>query len=65
MVPARTTDLLQPLDVSTNKAAKDIQQEKFRQWYAEQVQKQLEAGIEETAIQVNMVMLTMKEAGAQ
>ena len=41
MVPAGTTDRLQPLDVSTSKAVKDFLREKFRQWYAEQVQKSL------------------------
>ena len=38
MVPAGTTNRLQPLDVSTNKAAKDFLREKFRQWYASQVE---------------------------
>ena len=38
-VPAGTTNRLQLLDVSTNKAAK---REKFWHWYAEQVEKQLQ-----------------------
>ncbi len=38
MVPAGMTDRLQPLDVSTNKAAKDFLREKFRQWYAKEVE---------------------------
>ena len=65
MVPAGTTDRLQPLDVSTNKATKDFLRQKFRQWYADQVQKQIEEGVEVTAVQVNMGMPTMKDAGAQ
>ena len=32
MIPAGTTDRLQPLDVSTNMVAKDFLREKFRQW---------------------------------
>ena len=65
MVPAGTTDRLQPLDVSTNKAAKDFLREKFRHWYAKEVEKQLQAGVVESAVKVNMGMLVMKEFGAQ
>ena len=65
MVPGNTTDRLQPLDVSVNKPAKDFLREKFRTWYAEQVEKQLQAGVEATAVTVNMGMPVMKELGAK
>ena len=65
MVPAGTTDRLQPLDVSTNKAAKDFLREKFRQWYAQEVEKQLQAGTCEIAVKVNMGMAVMKEVTAK
>lgn len=65
MVPANTTDRLQPLDVSVNKSAKDFLRERFRTWYAEQVEKQLQAGVEATAVTVNMGMPVMKELGAK
>ena len=42
MVPASMTNRLQPLDVSVNK---DFLREKFRTRYAEEVEKQLRAGV--------------------
>jgi hypothetical protein len=65
MIPAGTTDRLQPLDVSTNKAAKDFLREKFRHWYAQEVETQLQAGTAENAIKINMGMAVMKEVGAK
>ena len=65
MVPANTTDRLQPLDISVNKSAKDFLRDKFRTWYAEQVEKQLQAGVEATAVTVNMGMAVVKELGAK
>ena len=41
MIPAGMTDRLQPLDVSTIKAAKDFMRERIRHWYAQEVEKQL------------------------
>ena len=65
MIPAGTTDRLQPLDVSTNKAAKDFMREKFRHWYAQEVEKQLQVGTAENDVKINMGMPVMKEVGAK
>ena len=42
LLPANTTDLLQPMDLSVNKPAKDYLKNKFEEWYSHQVAKQLE-----------------------
>ncbi len=39
---SNTTDLLQPLDISVNKPAKEFLKRQFQQWYSEEVMKQLE-----------------------
>ena len=41
LLPANTTDLLQPMDIAVNKPAKDFLCEKFQQWYSQQVLKLL------------------------
>ena len=33
LLPANTTDLLQPMDISVNKLAKDFLKQQFNQWY--------------------------------
>ena len=50
MIPTGTMDRLHPLDVSTNKAAKDFLREKFQHCYAQEVETQLQAGTAENAI---------------
>ena len=47
LVPANSTDWLQPLDLSTNKPAKDFMKKKFQEWYANIILQQLESRITE------------------
>ena len=42
LLPPNTTDLLQPIDLSVNKPAKDFLKRRFEDWYSEQLTKQLE-----------------------
>ncbi len=44
IVPANSTDRLQPLDVSVNKSAKEFLRRQFQQWYSDQVCKQIKEG---------------------
>ena len=42
LLPANTTDLLQPMDVSVNKPAKSFLKKQFAEWYSEQLLQQIE-----------------------
>ena len=42
LLPANTTNLLQPMDISVNTPAKDFLKRKFQEWYSNQVMEQLE-----------------------
>ena len=42
LLPASTTDLLQPMDVSVNKPAKSFLMKQFAEWYSEQLLQQIE-----------------------
>ena len=42
LLPANTTDHLQPLDISVNKPAKDFLRQKFQDWYSQTVIEQIE-----------------------
>ena len=57
IVPANTTDKLQPLDLSVNKPAKDFMKTKFQGWYGEVIRKQLEDQVE---VEVDMRLSVMK-----
>ena len=37
MIPANSTDLLQPMDLSVNKCVKDYLHKQFQEWYAEEI----------------------------
>ena len=66
-LPANTTDRLQPMDISVNKAAKDFLRHKFNEWYSEQVAEKLGDGdIDQLQAQpVNLSAAVMKSIGAK
>ena len=62
-VPPHCTDMLQPLDLSVNKSAKDYLKSRFQQWYSEQI---FEQHNDSTSLQpVKFPMQVMKPLGAQ
>ena len=69
LLPANTMDLLQPMDISVNKPAKDFIKRQFNQWYTDQVMKQLgqrDDDLEAAEIQpVEMGLPLMKEISAK
>ena len=42
LLPANTTDLLQPMDLSVNKPVKDFLRQKFQDWYSSHIAEQLD-----------------------
>ena len=69
LLPANTTDHLQPMDASVNKPAKDLDLLKrhFQDCYSQQIIKQLEGkDIESTNLQlINLELPVLKELGAK
>ena len=67
LLPANTTDLLQPMDIAVNKPAKDFLKRKFEHWYSDEVMKQLQgvSDVQSAALQpVNLCMAAVKELSA-
>ena len=56
-VLANCTDRLQPMDLSMNKSVKEFMCNKFKEWYALQVHKQLEEGMAITPIDLRLSIL--------
>ena len=63
-VPPNCTDRLQPMDLSINKAAKEFIRKQFSDWYATEVNKQLEEGKQDIS-PVDLRMSIMKPLGAR
>ncbi len=61
LLPANTTDQLQPLDISVNKPAKDFLKRKFEDWYSEKISNQLcgHSTEELESIELNPVRLSL------
>ena len=64
-VPANCTDRLQPLDISLNKAVKDILRREFQVWYSEKLSIQLDDELEGDPIDVSLTSAAMKTEGAK
>ena len=66
-IPSNMTDLLQPMDLSVNKPAKDFLKKRFELWYSEQITQQLHGveDIQSTEIQpISMSFTAMKHITA-
>ena len=73
LLPPNTTDLLQPMDLTVNKPAKEYLKRQFEEWYVEEVTKQLQGKnfgeLEEAKLLLidlmDLSMHVMKEVGAK
>ena len=66
LLPPNTTDLLQPMDLTVNKPAKEFIKKKFEQWYADQIIQQLDEDSEVESLQpVDLRLPILKELGAK
>ena len=63
-IPANCTDRLQPMDLSVNKSVKKFMRNKFREWYASQLQKHLDKDTD-SLNPVDLRLSTLKPVGAQ
>ena len=64
IVPPNTTDRLQPLDLSVNKAAKEFLRSQFQAWYASKISSQVKAS-SSSITPVDLRLSVMKPIGAQ
>lgn len=67
LLPANTTDRLQPLDVAVNKPAKDFLKKKFELWLSEKLAEQLNGmDIDEVEfVPTDLSLPAMRELGAR
>ena len=59
-VPAHMTNYFQPLDLTVNGPAKQFLKGKFQEWYAREIAKQVDKGIDVYSIHVNTKLSVMK-----
>ena len=59
-VPANMTHFFQSLDLTVNGSAKNFMRKKFVTWYAEEIKKQMDAGVPAESIDVNLKLTSLK-----
>ena len=59
-VPANMTHFFQLLDLTVNGSAKNFMRKKFVTWYAEEIKKQMDAGVPAEIIDVNLKLTSLK-----
>ena len=59
-VPANMTHFFQPLDLTVNGSAKYFMRKKFVTWHAEEIKKQMDAGVPAESIDVNLKLTSLK-----
>ena len=59
-VPANMTHVFQPLDLTVNGSAKTFMRKKFVIWYAEEIKKQMDAGVPAESRDVNLKLTSLK-----
>ncbi len=67
LLPPNTTDLLQPMDLSVNKPAKDFLKRRFEEWYSGEVMKQVDES-ESDAVNfepINLGLPILRDLGAK
>ena len=64
-VPANYTDLFQPLDLTVNKPTKAFVSNKYQQWYADKVSKQLSRGVAPHDVKVDVKLSIVKPLHAE
>ena len=60
IVPHNLKNKFQPLDITVNKPAKSFMSNKYNEWFAEQVAKQLQKGIPPVDIQLSLSLGDLK-----
>lgn len=64
-LPPNSTDRLQPMDLSVNKAIKSYMKKEFEEWYAEQIMSQIDSSNDDDIEPIEYPLPVMRELGAK